>query len=123
MASLNKMKGVKQMAEQFDERKELGMEIQMALLNQLKEKGVKSLVFKDLVSDYMTLWDIKCLLIDDIFEKGVTLKYQNGENQYGYKKNESVSELNRINSQMLKILKELNITAEPIKKKEEDFEL
>lgn len=99
-------------------------ELEQTLLEQLKKHNTNNVFFIDLVGDYMALWDIKNQLIKDIEEKGVSVKYQNGENQYGYKKNESVSELNRVNSQMLKILRELEIKATPIKlEDDEKFEL
>lgn len=50
--------------------------------------------------------------------------YQNGQNQWGYKKNDSVNELAKTNAQMLKILTQLNIKANILEKvEEEDDEL
>jgi len=57
----------------------------------------------------MALWEVKNKLIKDIKEKGVTIKYQNGENQWGYKKNDSVRELTNVNNQMLKLLDALGL--------------
>jgi len=70
------------------------------------------------LNDYMAMWDIKNELIKDIKDKGVSVKYQNGENQWGHKKNDSVGELNRINAQMLKILDFLGLKASDTEEEE-----
>ncbi|TDX52149.1 P27 family phage terminase small subunit [Orenia marismortui] len=84
-------------------------EIKTDLLDQLDRNGVKGKHLVDLVEDYMSLWDIKNDLIADIEDKGVNIKYQNGENQYGFKKNDSVTNLHKTNTQMLKILDHLGL--------------
>jgi len=62
----------------------------------------------------MALWDIKNALIKDIKKRGVTVTYQNGEHQWGVKKNDSIAELNKTNAQMLRILTELGLRATDI---------
>lgn len=84
-------------------------QIKQDLIDQLERRGVYGQHYLDLINDYMALWDIKNDLISDIKERGVTTKYQNGANQWGYKKNDSVSELTKINAQMLKLLSELGL--------------
>ena len=79
------------------------------LLQQLEDKKIKNDYSIDLVKDYMAFWEIKNALIEDIEEKGVSIKYQNGENQFGYKKNDSIAELNKVSTQMLKILDHLGL--------------
>ncbi len=86
-------------------------EIQNDLLDQLERSGVIGEYYVDLISDYMSLWDVKNALIADIETKGVSLRYQNGENQWGYKKNDSVGELQRTNNQMLNILRHLDLNS------------
>jgi len=86
-------------------------DIKQDLLDQLERNGVYGSHYTDLINDYMALWDIKNDLIKDIKERGVSTRYQNGENQWGYKKNDSIPELNRTNAQMLKILNELGLKA------------
>lgn len=86
-------------------------DIKKDLLDQLERNGVYGKHYLDLINDYMALWDIKNKLIKDIKERGVVAKYQNGENQWGYKKNDSIAELNKTNGQMLKILNELGLKA------------
>ena len=59
-----------------------------------------------MVQDYLSLWDLKNKLIDDIEDKGVkTLSSQ------GYKSNPAIGDLNKTNGQMLKILSELGLKA------------
>jgi|SRR5690606_13136258 len=89
-------------------------EIKKDLIDQLERKGVYGRHYLDLVNDYMALWDIKNELIKDIKERGVSIKWQNGPKQWGYKKNDSIAELNKTNAQMLKILSELGLKAEPL---------
>lgn len=81
------------------------------MLEQLKKQNIKGEYFEDLVDDYMAMWDVKNKLIEDIKTKGVSIKYQNGENQWGYKKNDSVGELQRTNNQMLRLLDSLGLKA------------
>ena len=98
--------------------------IEKAISAQMEEKQLsKHAHYQDLVQDYLMLWDIKNNLIKDIQDRGVTTKYQNGENQWGYKKNESISELLKVNRQMLTILYDLGIRASDIKVVDEDVEL
>ena len=85
--------------------------IRSDLLDQLERNGIYGMHYTDLVSDYMEMWQVKNKLIDDIKGKGVSVKYQNGENQWGYKKNDSVGELNRTNNQMIKLLEALGLKA------------
>lgn len=89
-------------------------EIKKDLIDQLERKGVYGRHYLDLINDYMALWDIKNELIKDIKERGVSIKWQNGPEQWGYKKNDSIAELNKTNAQMLKILSELGLKAEPL---------
>ncbi len=89
-------------------------EIRQSLLQQLEENGNLNPHFKGLVEDYMRLWIIKNQLIDDIDERGVVCKYQNGKEQWGYKRNDSVGELNKVSSQMLKILTQLKINVKEV---------
>lgn len=84
-------------------------EIKQDLLNKLKEKGEKGTAYINLIDDYMELWVTKSKLNDDITDRGVTVMYNNGGGQVGYKKNDSVELSIKVNSQMLKILNELEI--------------
>ncbi|WP_144520137.1 P27 family phage terminase small subunit, partial [Bacillus thuringiensis] len=57
------------------------------------------------VEDYMSFWDIKNKLIADVKDRGVSVLGANGF----MKKNDSINELNKTNTQMLKILNELGL--------------
>jgi hypothetical protein len=50
----------------------------------------------------------------------VVCRYQNGENQWGYKRNDSVGELNKTSSQMLKILTQLKIQVKEVETIDDD---
>lgn len=89
-------------------------DIKKDLINQLERNGVYGNHYLDLINDYMCLWDIKNKLIRDIKKRGVSVAYQNGPNQFGFKKNDSIGELNKTNGQMLKILNELGLRASNI---------
>ena len=96
-------------------------EVKNDLLDQLERNGIYGNHYIDLVDDYMALWDVKNKLIQDIKEKGVSIKYQNGDNQRGQKKNDSVRELTNVNNQMIKLLDALGLKASKLLDTE-DFE-
>ena len=89
--------------------------IKESLLEQLRIKGATMDHYTSLVDDYIALWEIKENLIADIKERGVACVWNNGGGQSGVKKNDSVSELVRVNAQMLKILSDLGIRGADIK--------
>ena len=86
-------------------------DIKKDLLDQLERNGVFGSHYVDLINDYMALWDIKNQLIDDVKKRGVSVYWCNGGGQEGYKKNDSIAELNKTASQMLKILSDLGLKA------------
>lgn len=86
-------------------------DIKKDLIDQLERNGVLGSHYLDLVDDYMALWEIKNKLIKDIKVRGVSIRWCNGGGQEGYKKNDSISELNKTNAQMLKVLNELGLKA------------
>lgn len=88
---------------------ELYEEIKNDLLDQLERNGTTGKYYNDMVNDYMDMWVTKCLLVDDIQQKGVTVRYDNGGGQKGRKKNDSIEQRIKINGQMLKVLSELGI--------------
>lgn len=90
-------------------RLKLYKEIKKDLLDQLDRSGTVGKYYTDLVEDYMDMWVTKCLLIEDIKDRGVKVYYNNGGGQSGYKKNESVDQRMKLNAQMLKLLSELGI--------------
>lgn len=101
--------------------KELRARIELAIIDQLKEKNkYKYAHYQDLVNDYMKFWDFKNMLQGDIIERGVSVRWDNGGGQYGYKKNDSVGELLKVTTQMLKILYDLGIRAMDLEVVNED---
>lgn len=93
--------------------------IKQDLIDQLERQGIFGQHYLDLINDYMELWEIKNRLIKDIKERGVAIRWEtynkDGELvQSGYKKNESIAELNKTSAQMLKILNELGLKPKPI---------
>lgn len=90
--------------------KKLRTKIELDLKKQLKELGLIKSYYVDLVDDYMSLWDIKNMLIDDIERRGVVITWDNGK-QISEKKNDNISELNKTNAQMLKLLTQLGLDA------------
>lgn len=84
-------------------------EIKTDLLDQLDRNGTVGKQYIDLINDYMDMWVTKSLLVDDIQERGVSVEYNNGGGQCGFKKNDSVDQRIKINVQMLKLLDSLGI--------------
>ena len=102
-------------------KENLREEIELAIVEQLKDKKLyKYAHYQNLVNDYMKFWDIKNMLQEDIEGRGVAILWQNSETQKGYRKNDSVSELIKVNTQMLKILFDLGIRASDLEVVEED---
>ena len=97
-------------------------DIKKDLVDQLERRGVYGRHYLDLINDYMSLWDIKNKLIKDIEQRGVSVHWCNGGGQEGYKKNDSIAELNKTNAQMLKILNELGLKAEPLEENDDGDE-
>ena len=101
---------------------ELREQIRQDLIDQLERQGIYGRHYLDLVEDYMALWDTKNALISDIQKRGVMVRYQNGQNQWGHKKNDSVDNLVKVNKQMLMLLKELGLRAENFEADSDDDE-
>lgn len=97
--------------------------IRETLIDELERSGNDKEYFTSLIDDYITMWTTKELLRKDIEERGVRVQYNNGGGQIGYKKNDSVEQLVKINAQMLKLLSELHITPEKGMINEDDFDL
>ena len=87
-------------------------EIRKSLVEQLKNKGADIALFADQVDDYMQLWDLKEMLIEDIKETG--LRTSDG------KDNTSPKQLPIVNRQMLSLLKTLGVTTDNIVGEEDD---
>ena len=88
-------------------------EVKQSLLDQLKVKGATAAYFTDMVNDYMSLWNMKKLLAQDIEERGVRFKDQYSSGKTGWKNNPSNKEMIMVNKQMLSLLKDLGLN-EPV---------
>ncbi len=97
-------------------------EIKRDLLDQLERNGTIGSHYLDLINDYMDMYDTKKELINDIKDRGVSVEWNNGGGQTGYKKNDSVDQLVKINGQMLKLLDALGIKPS-IEDGDNDFDL
>lgn len=93
----------------------------VVIIDEHDDKNTYGKHFLDLVEDYMTMWVTKQLLSQDIRERGVSVYYNNGGGQSGYKKNDSVEQLIKINAQMLRLLSELGIKPSLIGGGEDDL--
>ena len=85
------------------------IKIKKDLIKQLKLKNANIPTFLSQINDYMNMWVMKELLNRDIEARGVVCSYDNGGGQRGNKKNDSVTDIIKVNAQMLKILDTLNI--------------
>ncbi len=85
--------------------------IKRDLIKQLKLKKANIPTLLSQIDDYMSMWVEKEIFIHDIEERGVYVPYDNGGGQKGTKKNDSVLDKVKVNTQMLKILEALDITS------------
>lgn len=83
--------------------------IKADLVEQLEMSGNDTEYYLDMVEDYMSLWETKNLLIEDIDNRGVVVETVSANGTRNQKKNDSVGDLVKINAQMLKLLDSLGI--------------
>lgn len=95
-------------------------EIKGDLLNQMEMNRTTARFYLDLIEDYMDLWITKNLLLSDIKTRGVTVRYNNGGGQSGIKKNDSVEQVLKVNTQMLRILDSLGLEPSSVSGGEDD---
>lgn len=86
-------------------------QIKKDLLDQLEQQGKYGEFFTDLVEDYMKFYKLKNDLQKDIKKNGIRIKGMNGNGFMCEKPNESIPNLVKINTQMLKILQDLDLKA------------
>ena len=94
--------------------------IKANLLDQLKAKDRYEEVYIDLVNDYMAMWKIKNDLIEDINSRGVRIETFNSKGQVILKKNDNISEVPKYNSQMMKLLADLGLSAADFESGDDD---
>ncbi|MFC0525787.1 P27 family phage terminase small subunit [Pontibacillus salicampi] len=98
-------------------RENLRKRIEKDLKNQLKDKWIVGNHYSDMIQDYLSLWDLKCDLINDIRKYGTKIA-----GMHGPKSNPAINDLHKTNAQMLKILSELGLNASPNEPKDDDDE-
>lgn len=79
--------------------------VEKSLKQQLVSKGADVEIFKNMIDDYMRLWDLKEMYFEDVKENGLRVDG---------KENTSPKQIPIVNRQMLAILKQLDITTENV---------
>ena len=87
-------------------RENLRKKIRKSLMDQLKNKGADIALYADLVEDYMSLWDLKEMLVTDIKETGLRTP--------DLKDSSSPKQLPIVNRQMLAMLKTMKLSTDEI---------
>nr|WP_296064374.1 P27 family phage terminase small subunit [uncultured Mediterraneibacter sp.] len=87
--------------------------IRESLVKQLERRGMSAEFYEDLINDYVHYWNLKKDLLADIEDKGLRYETINGNGVRVEKANESVVNLQKTTSIMLKILTDLKLK-EPI---------
>ena len=104
-------------------RETIRARVKKSLQQQIAAKGADIELFNDQINDYMTMWDLKERLKDDIDENGLRLKYLTANGGYAEKDNPSVKRLPLVNKQMLMLLKQMDISTDKVVKDgEEDID-
>ena len=91
-----------------------------SLKEQLEQKGVDIYLFEEQINDYMTMWDLKEKLKEDIKKNGLRLEYSAANGGKVEKDNPSVKQIPIINKQMLMLLKQLDVSTDNIIKGSDD---
>lgn len=83
--------------------------IKNSMLEQLERSGNDTPYFKDLVDDYMKMYETKEMCSKDIEERGINIKSTGSQGQEIVKKNDSIDMMLKTNQQMIKLLDMMNI--------------
>lgn len=86
--------------------------VKKSLEDQLIQKGADIYLFNDQIDDYMTMWDLKEELKEDIKKNGLRLNYKTANGGKTEKDNPSVKQIPLINKQMLMLLKQLEVSTD-----------
>lgn len=79
--------------------------VEKSLKQQLVSKGADVEIFKNMIDDYMRLWDLKEMYFEDVKENGLRVDG---------KENTSPKQIPIVNRQMLAILKQMDITTDNV---------
>lgn len=101
-------------------RKQLRAKIRSDLLEQLERNGTMGQYYTDLVDDYMTMWDVKNQLADDLKQNGA-VRIKNFANGTSTPENsKSTDQLLKVNAQMLKLLENIGIAPAQVEDDDDD---
>lgn len=87
--------------------------IEKNLRDQLVKRGADLDVYQDLVTDYMTLWDLKEQLKADVQDNGLRCSYATATGSVE-RDNPSAKQLPVVNREMRAILRDLGLTTEDV---------
>lgn len=82
--------------------------VRASLLKELEHKEMDVELWRDLINDYLTFWEIKEKLKFEIERNGAMITIENGKQKFR-KKNDAVVELPKISKRMTDILDFLKI--------------
>lgn len=97
--------------------------VEAALLAQLETLGLTQKHYAQMACDYADLYEIKELLKNDIRKRGVMTEYNHGGGQTGWKRNDAVQELPKIQKAMEGILMSLGLRATQIQVSDDGVEI
>lgn len=83
--------------------------IKESLIKEAKLRNMDQEFYLDMIDDYICLFNLKSELQYDIQKHGIKTKVQTGNGFKVTKDNPSVQNLLKVNTQMLKILSDLNL--------------
>ncbi len=88
-------------------------EIEKNLLEQLVMRDADLELYRDMVQDYMTLWDLKEQLKQDVRDKGLRCEYATSTGSVE-RDNPSAKQLPVVNREMRAIIRDLGLTIEDV---------
>lgn len=91
-----------------------------SLLEQLRAAGADIEVFRGLVSDYCTMYQVSEKLKADIKKRGTIVEVPKTQDIVITQPNSSIKELRDTNKAMLAILKQLNLSIDTVQPPEDD---
>lgn len=90
-------------------KKDLRSAIKRDLLEQLERNCTTGEYYANLVEDYMTMWDVKNELADDLVKNGAVRERHYANGGVAMENSKSTDQLLKVNAQMLKLLDSLGI--------------
>ncbi|MDL2324053.1 hypothetical protein LJC61_02725 [Ruminococcaceae bacterium OttesenSCG-928-A16] len=84
-------------------------ELRKDLLEKIESRWPESPMFIDLAEDYLSLWDDKRTLRNDIAKRGRKVTKYDSRGQKQIANNESIDQILKINTQMINIIKAIGL--------------